>query len=108
MHFFIRHNSATECGGSGKEVGVSHGHYQRAVASHRKAGDAAELLLLTDTVVRFNGRNEFIDKHILPAHLALVVVDVPAHATVGHDDDHRGDVTLGDGSPAPRFLWTVI
>ncbi len=35
LHFFIRQNSTTKCSGGGKDVGVSHGHCQRAVASHR-------------------------------------------------------------------------
>src|SRR5437763_12926649 len=67
---------------------------QRAIASHGDAADGAAAPAFTNTVVRLDVRDEFLQKEITVTHRAVGGIDVERAPAFGRDDEELSYLLL--------------
>jgi hypothetical protein len=73
-----------------------HGDFQCAIATHRRAADAASGSCSVHAIRGFDHGNKFRHDHVLPLLAAVAHVRIEARSPVWNRNDELADLSVGD------------
>ena len=104
-----REQRAAEAGDGRELVGVAQRQVDGAVAAHRQAGDRPAGAARDGAEAGVDRGQEIVDQRSLPGALAGRVVDIPAVAGPGRDDDERECAhVVGDAAGVEPIMMTAV